>query len=147
MGQLSKENNAWSTGYSSFFTNDLLAYPVAVKCRLGNLKESDTALLDTGAEWSVIGGETVKILEDQLGLPIESLSMSTRFGRIDGALHRMVISLPAYSGDGLTVESTVFISEEWEGPIVLGYRGFLERIRFALDPGIVADEQFFYFGL
>ncbi|MCP4104714.1 MAG: hypothetical protein GY749_04125 [Desulfobacteraceae bacterium] len=66
---------------------------------------------------------------------------------MDGALHRMNISLPAYSGDDLTVESTVFISEEWEGPIVLGFKGFLERIRFALDPGIAAGEQFFYFGL
>lgn len=36
---------------------------------------------------------------------------------------------------------------EWSGPIVLGYRGFLERIRFALDPGVVPGEQMFYFGL
>ncbi len=33
-----------------------------------------------------------------------------------------------------------------EGPIVLGYNGFLERIRFAFDPGIFPGEQIFYFG-
>jgi hypothetical protein len=43
--------------------------------------------------------------------------------------------------------SSVFVAKEWEGPIVLGYRGFLERIRFALDPGVVPGEQMFYFGL
>jgi len=47
----------------------------------------------------------------------------------------------------ITVESSVFVSKELEGPIILGYRGFLERIRFALDPGAVPGEQVFYFGL
>ncbi|MDM8541408.1 hypothetical protein QUF90_09990 [Desulfococcaceae bacterium HSG9] len=111
--------------------------------------ESEIALLDTGAEWSVIGGETAILLEEQLGSPIESSRMSTRLGLIDGFLHHVNITLLAgqNSGDNLTVESTVFVSEEWEGPLVLGYRGFLEKIRFALDPGVVPGEQIFYFGL
>ncbi|NIM13411.1 MAG: hypothetical protein GTO45_14950 [Candidatus Aminicenantes bacterium] len=68
---------------------------------------------------------------------------------MSGSLHRINISLLAdqKSGYDLTVESSVFISEEWDGPIVLGYRGFLERIRFALDPGVISGEQMFYFGL
>jgi hypothetical protein len=47
----------------------------------------------------------------------------------------------------LTVESSVFVSKEWEGPIIPGYRGFLEKTGFALDPGVVPGEQVFYFGL
>ncbi|RLC10701.1 MAG: hypothetical protein DRI57_20015 [Deltaproteobacteria bacterium] len=66
-----------------------------------------------------------------------------------GELHRVSITLLADPGQGdeLTIESTTFVSEEWEGPVVLGYRGFLERMRFALDPGIIPGEQIFYFGL
>ncbi|UCH98605.1 MAG: hypothetical protein JSV88_05275 [Candidatus Aminicenantes bacterium] len=75
--------------------------------------------------------------------------MSTRLGRISGSLYRINITLIAEKNRDydLTVESSVFVSKEWEGPIVLGYRGFLEKIRFALDPGVVPGEQMFYFGL
>lgn len=123
--------------------------PIAVKCRVGNLEETELALLDTGAEWSVIEGETAKILEDELDLSTESFNMSTRLGRISGSLYRINITLIAEENRDydLIVESSVFVSKEWEGPIVLGYRGFLERVRFALDPGVVPGEQKFYFGL
>jgi hypothetical protein len=156
MRQLLQKTNRhsilWSSGSSLYLVNSKVGYwrlPIAVKCRVGNLEETDLALLDTGAEWSVIGGETAKILEDELDLPTESFTMSTRLGRISGSLYRINISLLANKNEGynLTVESSIFVSKEWNGPIVLGYRGFLERIRFALDPGVVPGEQRFYFGL
>jgi hypothetical protein len=40
----------------------------------------------------------------------------------------------------------VLLAPEWEGPPVLGYRGLLERIRFALDPGVTDADQWMYFG-
>jgi hypothetical protein len=156
MGQLLKQINGnhilWSRGCASFFMSYQIGFwnlPVAVKCRVGSLEATDLALLDTGAEWSVIGGEVAEILKDEIGLPTESFSISTRLGKISGSLHRIPISLLAEqnSGDDLTVESSVFVSDEWNRPIILGYRGFLERIRFALDPGVVPDEQTFYFGI
>lgn len=156
MGQLFKQDNEhnllWSSGCSLYFVSSKVGQwrlPIAVKCRVGSLEETDLALLDTGAEWSVIGGETAKILEDELDLPTVSFTMSTRLGRISGSLYRINITLIAEKNldSDLTVESSVFVSKEWEGPIVLGYRGFLERIRFALDPGVVPGEQMFYFGL
>ena len=156
MGQLLKQRNGghivWSSGCASFFMSyqiDFWNLPAAVKCRVGSLEATDLALLDTGAEWSVIGGEVAEILEDELGFSTESFSISTRLGKISGSLYRIPISLLAEqnSGDDLTVESSVFVSDEWNGPIILGYRGFLERIRFALDPGVVPDEQTFYFGI
>lgn len=156
MEQLYKRTNQynilWSSGCSIYLVSSRVGHwrlPIAVKCRLGNLEATDLALLDTGAEWSVLGGETAKILEDDLSLPTESFTMSTRLGRISGSLYRINISLVAEENSGydLTVESSIFVSNEWEGPIVLGYRGFLERIRFALEPGVVSGEQRFYFGL
>ena len=156
MMQLFRQTNthttSWSIGCTSFFVGHKVGFwnlPVAIKCQIGNLDATYLALLDTGAEWSVIGREPAIILEDQLGPPTETFLISTRLGKIFGALHRIDIRLLAEQtcGYDLTIESTVFVSEEWEGPIVLGYRGFLERIRFALDPGIVDGEQMFYFGL
>lgn len=156
MGQLFKQTNQhrilWSSGCSLFFVNrkqGSTRLHVAVECRIGNREVTDLALLDTGAQWSVLGGETAKIFEDELGSPLERFTMSTRLGRIEGSLHRINISLLAEQNSGydLTVDSSVFVSTEWLGPIVLGYRGFLERIRFALDPGVAPGEQIFYFGL
>jgi len=150
--QTERDRRIWSTGSALFrISHKIGSWPVsvAVRCRIERLGP-DLALLDTGAEWSVIGGETAMLLEDQIGHPISSFRMRTHVGSIDGSLHHVNITLLAGeedSGDNLTVETTSFVSEEWDGPIVLGYRGFLERIRFALDPGVVPGEQIFYFGL
>ena len=69
------------------------------------------------------------------------LRVHSRFGIIEGRVERIPLRLPAADGDSLTVEATWFISPQWPGPNVLGWRGCLERFRFALDPG----EDRFYF--
>jgi len=62
MVQLLKQTNQgnilWSSGCSLFLVSSKVGHwrlPIAVKCRIGNLEETELALLDTGAEWSVIG--------------------------------------------------------------------------------------------
>lgn len=72
--------------------------------------------------------------------------MSTRLGRIEGRLHRLSVTLVADDGRDLQVAATVLIAPEWLGPPVLGYRGLLERVRIALDPGVADDDQWLYFG-
>jgi len=140
----------WSSGSALFFDhyeNGFSRLTVAVKCRIGNIEDTYFALLDTGAEWSVIGGELSEILE--CGSPIAQISMSTKNGKYSGYLHRINIGLLAdpECGCDLNIESTVAVLSEWTGPIVLGYRGFLERLRFAFDPGIMPGSQpRFYFG-
>ena len=150
--RISDQEEVWSSGCASFFidhSSGIWRLPIAVRCRIGSLDLEYLALLDTGAEWSVIGGETAKMVEDELDFQTESLNMSTRLGRISGKLHRIEISLIAdpNCGRDIAVESTVFVSDEWAGPLVLGYRGFLERIRFAFDPGMISGDQWFYFGV
>ncbi len=147
-----EDNTVWSTGSAEFRAMvkiDSWPVTVAVQCRIEHLELDYFALLDTGAEWSVIGGDVLSLIEEQLGPPIRSLSISTRLGTIFGELHRVSITLltDPNQGDELTLESTTFVSEEWDGPVVLGYRGFLERIRFALDSGVTPGNQIFYFGL
>lgn len=119
---------------------------VGVRCRFGDLEAEDLALLDTGGQWSVIGGELGEILEADLGDAERPLTMSTRYGSLNGTLHRIVIHLTADRGDCVSVEASVVVIPDWPGPPVLGYRGFLERLRFALDPGCWDGNQWFYFG-
>jgi hypothetical protein len=155
MGHLFRKSDRnyteWSSGFASYLTDykqGCHGLSVAVRCRIGDLEAIDLALLDTGAEWSVISGDTATILGDQLGPPSETIRMNTRLGTFSGALHRVNITLLAEENCGydLTVEGSVFISENWDGPTVLGYRGFMERIRIALDPGVIRDQQIFFFG-
>lgn len=68
--------------------------------------------------------------------------LSTRLGQFHGSLFRGLITVLASSGESLDVEATAFLTPEWPGPNFLGYQGFLQRIRFAVDP----ENNLFYFG-
>ena len=141
----------WSSGAANYLTDvehDRKIF-IGVRCRLGNLEESDLALLDTGAEWSVIGGSTAELLVDTLSDPTERISIITRLGKFGGTLHRLTFFLLAQPGWGadLEISGTVLVCPEWPGPVVLGYHGFLERVRIGIDPGSTnTDEQIIFFG-
>jgi hypothetical protein len=47
----------------------------------------------------------------------------------------------ADEGESTEVEATFFVSKDWIGPTFLGYSGFLDRIRIAIDPS--SDSVFF----
>ncbi len=157
MNQLCKqrddEYHQWSSGFAEYFPGfkvGMSKLTVGVKCRLGDLEITDIALFDTGAEWTLIGGETAEILEGRFSEAIETINYSTRLGKMNVTLRRLPILLLADDGCGadLYVESTVAVAPEWTGPIVLGYRGFLERIRFALEPRFSAEltDQIYFDG-
>ncbi len=101
------------------------------------------ALLDTGASWSVLDPE----LAEELGLfdvAGEPKTMLTWHGRIQGWLVPSSITLISDSGESLECEVTVLVSRDWQkGKTILGYLGFLERLRIAIDP----DINTFYFGV
>ncbi|WP_437292204.1 hypothetical protein [Sorangium sp. So ce406] len=118
---------------------------VAVRCRIAGLPFESQALLDTGAAWSIIGGDLAELLQAQLGASGQTMILSTRLGRIRGALHDLDVVLVAERGESLAVSGSILIAPGWIGPVVLGYRGFLERLRFALDPGCGPDDAWFFF--
>jgi hypothetical protein len=70
-----------------------------------------------------------------------TISVDTRFGRLAGWLERMPLRFPAIDGETLEVQATCFISEDWPGPNVIGWKGCLERIRFGIDP---TDDSFYF---
>jgi len=139
----------WATGFARFWIDRRsggASLSVAVRCRLGQLTPTEVALLDTGSTWSVIGGETALLAAPFLGDAGPVLELSTRLGSFDGRTHRLSISLLADEGPDLEIDASVLVAPAWSGPVVLGYRGFLERVRFALDPGVGEDDQWLSFG-
>lgn len=64
-------------------------------------------------------------------------------GLLDGTIQRLPITLIAEEGDHLTIDASVFVTDAWHHGHFLGYSGFLERLRFAIDP----FSNTYYFGL
>jgi hypothetical protein len=127
----------WSTGSAKAHLDEAHPsgiLPLAVWCQFGQLPP-ELAMLDTGSEYSVIGSEQIELLGHALGEPLEPRTLSSRRGRFKGALHRLTVHLIAHQGKGLTIDTTVGAYPGWTGPSVLGFRGFLEHFRLALEPG------------
>ena len=101
------------------------------------------AQLDTGAAWSLLNVEIAEELS-LLGGNGEQALMRTHGGAIHGRLEKARIRLLADErcGQSLNIEATFLVSEDWNGGNFLGYSGFLDHIRFAIDP----RERSFHFG-
>jgi hypothetical protein len=102
------------------------------------------ALLDTGAEWSVLDGGIAASLRSELEDLEVDIDLCTRLGLVHGRLHRLTVELlaDAAGGESLMVDATILVVPGWIGPVVLGMSGMLERVRLALDP----EGPTFYFG-
>ena len=53
----------------------------------------------------------------------------------------MSLTFAASEGQPLTIQATCFVSTEWPGPMVIGWKGCLERMRFGFD----TTAELFYF--
>jgi hypothetical protein len=107
---------------------------------VGDQEDADLALLDTASHWCVLPPATAITLECDLDAPGDT-HLLTRFGRLTGQLVRLPTVLVAEEGENVEIEATWFISGDWPGPMVLGWKGCLERVRFGFDPG----SETFYF--
>lgn len=141
----------WSEGAAQFISEPYGGhkYFVGVRCQLGNQEVVEIAQLDTAAEWSVVSADVAAALENDLGEPLDEIVMHTRFGQMRGLLRRVRISLLADEGlgDNVDVDGTILVIPDWPGPVMLGFRGFLERLKIAIDPGAdAAALSRIYFG-
>jgi predicted aspartyl protease len=115
-------------------------FPVAVSCLVGDLPNPVDALLDTGAEWSVLPPALAEAAQyEAVG---EVIQYGTRHGRLSGELVRTRLTFSPDEGETVAIDATWFLPEEWTAGVVIGWRGCLERLKFGLDP---SDESF-YFG-
>ncbi|HSN97239.1 MAG TPA: hypothetical protein VLS89_03040 [Candidatus Nanopelagicales bacterium] len=140
----------WWVGAARFEVGALVeGHPlvVAARCRLGSMPSATHALLDTGAQWSVVGGELAAELEQEAEEEGREIVLHSRLGQVKGRICRLGVTLVAEEGADLLVQASLVISPEWPAPPVLGYGGFLDRIRFGLDPGSSpADDRWIFFG-
>jgi hypothetical protein len=106
------------------------------------------AVLDTGAPWCVLDPEIAEIVATpDLARYAPQERLLIRGIRYDGQLYRIGFHLIAELGNSLEIDATVFVptlgrGEVWSHPNFIGLDGFLNRIRFAIDP----DDNAFYFG-
>jgi len=142
---LQLDGKIFAGGRSRFLDSDVGPEPtpkIFVKVLPGHAPVPLLAQLDTaGAAWSVLDGEIAEALGllQQAG-PI--IRLSTRSGTIHGKLIRTPLTLVADEGESFEVDATLFVSRDWTRGNFWGYSGFLERIRFAVDP----TSNDFYFG-
>jgi hypothetical protein len=113
---------------------------LAVRCVVGIGTEEDVALLDTASQWCILPPSVAL----ELGYDVETegnVLLHTRFGLLSGELPRVPIAFVAEEGERTEVDATWFLSPDWPGPIVIGWKGCLERMRFAIDP---SDDDFYF---
>ena len=104
------------------------------------------AVVDTGAPYIVLAPIVARLAGFTQASAFDRDRLLIRGMRLDGSITRMSVTLRAVEGESLTQEATVFVPdvEEYWGkfPSFIGLAGFLERIRFAIDP----STDTFYFG-
>ncbi len=131
----------WSTGGAYLrFLEDFGPHKIitGVECEFAAIPSKQVAILDTGAELSVVSHTIYQWFFYKnlvaLGSPVDQVTLHSRLGTFTGNLYRVGITLTAHWGQPLTIEGTFLFCEEWTGPTVLGFHGCLERLRFAIDP-------------
>ena len=104
------------------------------------------AVVDTGAPYVICAPKIARLAGIDSTSALARQTMLVRGMRLEGFLVRLNMTLKAVIGEELNVDATVFVPEvpEYWGdfPSFIGLTGFLERIRFAVDP----NEDMFYFG-
>lgn len=102
------------------------------------------AIVDTAAPWCIINEEQAEELNPNYkDEALEERCLTIRGEKANGVLIRLPITIYADDGEDITIEGTVFIPrDDREIPNFVGLDGFLNRIKFAVDP----QERHFFFG-
>ncbi len=136
------------THYADHYAGEEEHARMVVPIRLKNVRHPVMAIVDTGSPWCVLDPEIVRLVgvsgQDEY---VSKEPVKIRGYKFQGKLFRMGISLQIEEGESFEVDATVFVptllaGEQWRHPNFLGLTGFLERVRFAIDP----EESVFYFG-
>jgi hypothetical protein len=108
--------------------------PVAVICHLEGWPNPIHAMLDTAAQWCVLPPFVAEAVGCKLEPDPNLPPLSTRFGTYRGRHERLSLVFNAEEGEEVVVDATFFVAPDWPGPPVIGWKGCLERIRFAVHP-------------
>jgi hypothetical protein len=98
-------------------------------------------MLDIGSELCVISRFEAERAGWIYTPDLLAQTISTRLGSFDGVTDRIYVTFDGANGTQLVIEATWLVIEDWTGPTVFGWRGGMERMRFAIDP----LDNWFYF--
>ena len=103
------------------------------------------AIVDTGAPHCILSPETFELVQDVCDVLFTG-KMMIRGEIYNGVICRLPIYLEAEVGESIMVDGTAFAiqlrpHQTYDLPDFIGLSGFLERIRYAVDP---ADSQFYF---
>jgi hypothetical protein len=112
----------------------------ALSVFVGESDDPSAVMLDIGCGPCVVSSR----LANEWGFSpcgdLGRVRISTRFGLFDGLIDRHPIRLRG-AHDDFEVDCSWRVIDDWPGPPILGWRGCLERFRFAIDP----MDNWFYF--
>lgn len=92
------------------------------------------ALMDTAAPWCIFEPTIVAKIRDRVEVIRENACLHSRLGYFWGTLGYGALKVVAEEGEDLDIQVLMFLSLDWPGGNFIGYEGFLDRIRFAVDP-------------
>lgn len=142
------DGRQYTSGVLSYFDNEpdhsarnaKVFVPITFVCEAADIPT--LALLDTGAEWSVIKWEIALQLQCDRLPSCGEVGYETRLGFFQGSLFRIPYRILAQTGESLSGEGTFWASPGWDSLTILGYNGFLTSLRTGLDP----SRSEFHFG-
>ena len=105
------------------------------------------AMVDTGGLYLFCMPTVARQLDLDETASLGTQTLLFRGDRVQGALHRLTLTLFAEEGDDIAIDTTAFVPDaQYENvpelPSILGLQGCLDRLRFAFDP----VTETFYFG-
>ena len=89
-------------------------------------------MLDTGSELTILSREWALAHGLFPFASAPTVPLNSRFGILYGNMVSCWLSIPELEGQPLAWEGEVWISENWPGPSVIGWRGVLDRLRMHL---------------
>lgn len=148
-GSLSLGLDSFAQGVMRYFdsySNEKTAR-IVLNVYLANYPEPISVIADTAAPWCILNPFIFeKVAHYAESMYMLDLPLNIRGLNYTGQLYQLPMRLEALVGEPLDVVGTVFIpnlssNEEWLYPNFIGLDGFLNRIRFAVDP---ANNLFFF---
>jgi hypothetical protein len=92
------------------------------------------AMVDTAAPWCIFEPDICEQIRERLVVVEEDARLHSRLGHFQGTLGLGRLKVSAVEGESLDLDVLMFLCLDWPGGNFIGYQGFLDRIRFAVDP-------------
>ncbi len=132
--------------YHDYYPGDETQERIVLNIYVGDYPQFIPAIVDTASPWCILPSSMFEEVKNYAKYIMDDM-VKIRGLNCKGKLYQLSIHLEALIGESLDVPSTVFVpTDKYTMPNFIGLGGFLNRIRFAIQPG-EPGENLFYFGV